>query len=86
MNNQNDITIRRLKNIRILSLIFIGATLLLLAAEWLIPTDNLSIQEYMWYRQYIQGNWSVTGLIGGILLLYSTIRLEHEEHKDTKKS
>lgn len=82
----NDVTIKRLKSIRILSLIFICATILLLGAEWFIPTDKLTIQEYLWYRQYIQGNWSVTGLVGGILLLYSTIRLEHEERNDTKKS
>lgn len=86
MNKVNEVTIKRLKSIRTLSLVFIGLAVLLLAADWLIPTDKLSMQEYLWYRQYIHGNWAAAGLAGGILLLYSTMRLEHEERKDTKKS
>lgn len=86
MNHANITTIKRLKNIRILSLVFIGVTILLLAADWFIPTDKLSMQEYLWYRQYVHGNWAASGLVGGVLLLYSTMRLEHEERKDTKKS
>lgn len=82
----NDLTIKRLKSIRTLSLVFIGLTILLLAADWIIPTDKLSLQQYLWYRQYIHGNWAASGLAGGILLLYSTIRLEHEERNGTKKS
>lgn len=82
----NDLTTKRLKSIRTLSLVFIGLTILLLAADWIIPTDKLSLQQYLWYRQYIHGNWAASGLAGGILLLYSTIRLEHEERNGTKKS
>ena len=71
----------RLERIRSFAYMCIALAALLLAVDVLCPIDKLTLQQYMWYRQYVHGNWAVAGLIGGVILLYVTFRMEHEEKK-----
>jgi len=74
-------TIRRLRNITIMSdFFFLIAAVLMFANE-----DNLFDLPIMFYAQYIHNNWVIALLIAAILQLYSTHRIGHELNKEAKK-
>lgn len=71
----------RLSRIRSFSYMCIALAALLLVADLLIPVSKLTLQQYLWFRQYIHGNWAVAGLLGGLILLYTEFRIDQEKKK-----
>ncbi len=78
----NNIAIRRLRRIMIISDI-----LFLVSAFLMFANQNNFLGLNVWdYVTYIHNNWVVTLLVAAILQLYTTHRINHEIEKEAKKS
>lgn len=77
----DNITIRRLRNIVVMSdFFFLLAALLMFANQ-----DNLFGLPFMFYVQYVHNNWVIALLVAAVLQLYSSHRLGRELDKEAKK-
>ena len=74
----NNITIRRLRHIMIVSdVLFLVAALLMFANQ-----SNFLGLDYLSYIKYVHNNWIVVLLVAAILQLYSSHRIANELEKD----
>lgn len=78
----DNIVIRRLRNIVIMSDAFFLLSALLMFANM----DNLFGLPFMFYVQYVQNNWVIALLVAAILQLYSSHRIGHELDKEAQKT
>lgn len=81
----DSLTIKRLRRIMIISdVCFLLAALLLLenVYHFIMPLMVTSIDGYNAYVHYIYNNWVIPLLIGGILEVYTTLRLSSELKKE----
>ena len=74
-------TIRRLRNITVVSDFFFLLAALLMFAD----LDNLFGLPLLFYVQYVHNNWVVALLVAAVLQLYSTHRIGRELEKEGKK-
>ena len=74
-------TIRRLRNITVVSDFFFLLAALLMFADM----DNLFGLPLLMYVQYVHNNWVVALLVAAVLQLYSTHRIGRELEKEEKK-
>ena len=74
-------TIRRLRNITVVSDFFFLLAALLMFADM----DNLFGLPLLMYMQYVHNNWVVALLVAAVLQLYSTHRIGRELEKEEKK-
>lgn len=73
-------TIHRLRGIVVVSdMFFLAAAFLMFASQ-----DNMLGLDYAFYVQYIHNNWVVALLVGAILQLYTSMRLDKELKKENK--
>ncbi len=76
-----NVTIRRLRRIMIVSdLLFLAAALLMFAQQ-----GNPLQLSHLDYLQYVYNKWVVLVLIAAVLQLYSSHRISHELEKEAKK-
>lgn len=78
----NDVTIRRLRRIVLVSDVFFIVSAVLMFAN----IDNMFNLDYITFVQYVHNKWVVTLLIAAVLQLYSIHRLGKELQEETKKS
>ncbi len=77
--------IKRLRSIQVIGDIFFIISGLLLvekAFQLVYPLFTSSMENQMFYAQYIHNNWVVTLLIAAILEVYTTHRIASEIKKD----
>ncbi len=77
----DSLTIRRLRNITVVSDFFFLLAALLMFAD----LDNLFGLPLLFYVQYVHNNWVVALLVAAVLQLYSTHRIGRELEKEEKK-
>lgn len=77
----DSITIRRLRNIVVMSDFFFLLSALLMFAN----QDNLFGLPFMFYVQYVHNNWVIALLVAAVLQLYSSHRIGRELDKEAKK-
>ncbi len=77
----DNITIRRLRHIVVVSDFFFLISALLMFADM----DNLFGLPYLFYVQYVHNNWVVALLVAAVLQIYTTHRLGNELEKEAKK-
>lgn len=73
----NNVTVRRLRRILLLSdVLFLASALLMLANQ-----NNPLGLDYMTYVKYVHNNWIVVLLVAAILQLYASHRIANELEK-----
>lgn len=77
----DSLTIRRLRNITVVSDFFFLLAALLMFADM----NNLFELPLLFYVQYVHNNWVVALLVAAVLQLYSTHRIGRELEKEEKK-
>ena len=77
----DSLTIRRLRNITVVSDFFFLLAALLMFADM----NNLFGLPLLFYVQYVHNNWVVALLVAAVLQLYSTHRIGRELEKEEKK-
>ena len=77
----DSLTIRRLRNITVVSDFFFLLAALLMFADM----NNLFGLPLLFYVQYVHNNWVVALLVAAVLQLYSTHRIGRELEKEKKK-
>lgn len=78
----DNIVIRRLRNIVVMSDIFFLLSAVLMFANM----DNLFGFPILFYVQYIHNNWVIALLVAAILQLYSSHRIGRELNKEAQKT
>ena len=77
----NNLTIRRLRRIMLLSdVLFLLTAVLMFAGR-----GNALGLDWIYYLNYVKNNWVVLLLLASILQLYTTYRISNELEKETKK-
>ena len=77
----NDVTLRRLRRLMLLSdLLFLASAMLMLANQ-----GNPLGLDRTTYLNYVHNNWVVTLLLAAILQLYTSHRIANELEKEEKK-
>ncbi len=77
----NNITIRRLRTIMLMS----DVLLILVAALMFADHGNPFGLDHLTWLNYIHNNWMAGLLIAAILQLYTTLRIDSELQKEAKK-
>ena len=78
----NNITVKRLRHMIILSdVLFLVAALLMFANQ-----SNFLGLDYLTYIKYVHNNWVVVLLVAAILQLYASHRIANELEEDDGKN
>ena len=77
----NNITIKRLRRIMLLS----DVLLLLVAVLMFASQGNALGLDWIYYLNFVRNNWVVVLLIAAVLQLYTSFRISSELEKEAKK-